>query len=204
VSPRLLVPFLLCAGLLIVPLVALSGGGPRTPGGMVRVAAGAPVVAAPTPDPSVAPADTVVTDAPPVSTAAAVEVASVAPSTSAAAPVAPVAKVHAASVPTATRRTAISSTPSSSVPPTTRPPAPAHTESGGASWYDTTKGTCAHQTLPFGTVVHIRATATGKTAVCTVEDRGPYVDGRIIDLAPDVFQQLATTSEGVIEVQIAW
>ena len=89
-------------------------------------------------------------------------------------------------------------------PTTTAPPKPRHTQSGPASWYGAPAGTCAHQSLPFGTVVEIRDVDNGNTATCTVEDRGPYEGGRIIDLAPDVFSRLAPTSEGVVNVQISW
>ncbi|HEY2430417.1 MAG TPA: septal ring lytic transglycosylase RlpA family protein [Acidimicrobiales bacterium] len=92
--------------------------------------------------------------------------------------------------------------PTTTSPPTTAAPRPSQT--GPASWYDTTAGTCAHQTLPFGTVVTITNLANGNTATCRVEDRGPYEGGRIIDLAPDVFSRLAPTSEGVINVRISW
>jgi len=83
------------------------------------------------------------------------------------------------------------------------PPSDDHT--GKASWYDEAPpGTCAHRTLPFGTIVTITDLATGKTAQCKVEDRGPFVDGYIIDLSKDVFSQLAPLSQGVIEVRIDW
>src|SRR5207248_10669627 len=50
------------------------------------------------------------------------------------------------------------------------------TQSGGATWYDAAPpGTCAHKTLPMGTVVTIRA-SNGATAQCTVSDRGPYAE----------------------------
>jgi rare lipoprotein A (peptidoglycan hydrolase) len=83
-------------------------------------------------------------------------------------------------------------------------PAPGRTQTGTASWYGAEAGSCAHQTLPFGTIVHIRDLDNGNTAICTVEDRGPYLDNRIIDLAPDVFAKLAPTSQGVANVEIAW
>ena len=79
------------------------------------------------------------------------------------------------------------------------------TQSGGATWYDAAPpGTCAHRTLPKGTVVHITDVANGATATCTVQDRGPYVDGMIIDLAKDVFSRMAPLSSGVIQVRISW
>ena len=54
-----------------------------------------------------------------------------------------------------------------------------------------------------GTVVTIRA-SSGATARCTVHDRGPYADGMIIDLAKDVFSQLAPLSQGVVQVVTSW
>jgi rare lipoprotein A (peptidoglycan hydrolase) len=85
-------------------------------------------------------------------------------------------------------------------------PAPSgNTQSGGATWYDAAPpGTCAHKTLPMGTVVTIRNNSTGATATCTVSDRGPYADGMIIDLAKDVFQKLAPLSQGVVQATITW
>ena len=93
---------------------------------------------------------------------------------------------------------------SSSGPSTSSAPS-GRSQSGGATWYDAAPpGTCAHQTLPMGTVVTIRSQATGKTATCRVDDRGPYANGMIIDLAKDVFSQLAPLSQGVVQVTISW
>ena len=78
------------------------------------------------------------------------------------------------------------------------------TQSGGATWYDAAPpGTCAHKTLPMGTIVTIRS-SSGATAQCRVSDRGPYADGMIIDLAKDVFEKLAPLSQGVVQVTISW
>jgi rare lipoprotein A (peptidoglycan hydrolase) len=89
-------------------------------------------------------------------------------------------------------------------PTTTTTPAADGTESGKASWYDHQAGICAHKTLPFGTVVTVTNTANGKSTRCTVGDRGPYVDGWIIDLNPQEFEQLAPRSTGVISVRLTW
>jgi rare lipoprotein A len=93
-------------------------------------------------------------------------------------------------------------------PPTTAAPAPApapaNTESGKATWYQWRDGECAHKTLPRGTVVTVTNVANGRTATCTVTDRGPYGDGRIIDLDDGTFAQLAPLSSGVIDVTISW
>ena len=91
---------------------------------------------------------------------------------------------------------------------TTRPPAASqsssNSETGPASWYDAPAGTCAHPSLPFGTVVTVTNLANGATTTCKVEDRGPYQGGRIIDLSEATFSQIASTSDGVIQVRISW
>jgi len=83
-------------------------------------------------------------------------------------------------------------------------PASGNTESGKASWYDHQAGICAHKSLPFGTVVTVTNTANGKSVQCTVGDRGPYVQGWVIDLNPREFEQLAPRSAGVISVRLDW
>jgi rare lipoprotein A len=71
-------------------------------------------------------------------------------------------------------------------------------ESGVASIYSTESGsgtasgqklnpnalTAAHKSLPFGTKVRVTNHRNGKTVVVTINDRGPFVRGRIIDLTP--------------------
>jgi rare lipoprotein A (peptidoglycan hydrolase) len=89
-------------------------------------------------------------------------------------------------------------------PSTTPVPAPPRTETGDASWYQAAPGTCAHPSLPFGTVVTIVDVANGHTATCTVDDRGPYHSGRIIDLSYDVFEKLAPVGLGIVDVRLSW
>lgn len=76
--------------------------------------------------------------------------------------------------------------------------------SGKASWYSGPAGTCAHRTLPFGTQVSVTNVANGRSVVCRVADRGPFVDGRVIDLSHDVFSQIANPGVGVISVRLSW
>jgi uncharacterized protein YabE (DUF348 family) len=83
----------------------------------------------------------------------------------------------------------------------TRPP---HTESGVASWYQRTGMVAAHKWLPFGTQVKVTNVANGRSVVVVINDRGPYLDGRIIDLSDDAFAQLAPLGSGTINVRIAW
>jgi rare lipoprotein A len=87
-------------------------------------------------------------------------------------------------------------------PPTTSEP---NAQSGKASWYEAAPpGTCAHRTLPMGTIVTVTATASGKSVNCRVADRGPYVNGWIIDLSKDTFSALAPLDAGVISVRLTW
>ena len=83
----------------------------------------------------------------------------------------------------------------------TRPP---RSESGIASWYHRVGMVAAHPSLPFGTEVHVTNVANGKTVTVVINDRGPYVDGRIIDLSDDAFARLAPLGTGTINVRITW
>ena len=91
------------------------------------------------------------------------------------------------------------------------------TETGKASYYTkswtgrlTSSGdrlhhdslTCAHRTLPFGTLLQVTNPANGRVVVVRVNDRGPYVRGRIIDLSWRAAQELDILSKGVAEVEI--
>lgn len=82
--------------------------------------------------------------------------------------------------------------------------APSASTSGKASFYSHTAGSCAHRTLPMGTTVTVTNLANGKSTTCKVADRGPFVEGRIIDLDKGVFSNIASTSTGVINVSISY
>ncbi len=75
---------------------------------------------------------------------------------------------------------------------------------GGATLYEAPAGTCAHRTLPFGTVVTVTRVATGASTTCRVADRGPFVSGMIIDLSMETFAEIASTDDGIIQVQLSW
>lgn len=68
--------------------------------------------------------------------------------------------------------------------------------------YNPNAATCAHRSLPFGTVVVVEDTATGKKAQCRINDRGPFVGGRIIDLSKRVARELGIIERGVARVRI--
>ncbi|MGI2171926.1 septal ring lytic transglycosylase RlpA family protein [Shewanella sp. MF05960] len=62
--------------------------------------------------------------------------------------------------------------------------------------------TAAHKTLPFGAHVKVTNTANGKSVIVNINDRGPFVKGRIIDLSKSAFSSIGNISAGVIEVKI--
>ncbi|MFI7430279.1 septal ring lytic transglycosylase RlpA family protein [Micromonospora sp. NPDC049836] len=94
-------------------------------------------------------------------------------------------------------------------------PAPKVVDSGscGASFYDegqmTANGetfnpdalTAAHKTLPFDTRVRVTNPANGKSVVVRINDRGPYIDGRCLDLSRAAFAAIAATSLGEVTVR---
>ena len=77
-------------------------------------------------------------------------------------------------------------------------------ESGQGTHYAFTSSSCAHKTLPFGTVVRIINLNSGASTTCTIRDRGPFATGRIIDMSLDTFARIAPLSQGVIPVRIEW
>jgi rare lipoprotein A len=85
------------------------------------------------------------------------------------------------------------------------PPPPCCRQEGGASYHDYTDvRMCAHKSLPKGTALTVTNLANGKQTTCVVGDRGPYVDGRILDLSKTAFSEIASLSDGVIRVSIEW
>ncbi len=89
---------------------------------------------------------------------------------------------------------------------------PSKSFSGNASWYgpgfhgkktasgqifDMNKCTAAHLKLPFATRVLVEDPRTGNTVIVTINDRGPYVRTRIMDLAKGAAKKLGTFSRGV-------
>jgi rare lipoprotein A len=91
---------------------------------------------------------------------------------------------------------------------------PASAQVGHASWYSLTSKTAsgercdpaaltaAHRTLPFGTKVKVENLKNGKSVVVRINDRGPFVGGRIIDLTKGAAARLGFVSSGVTKVRI--
>lgn len=62
--------------------------------------------------------------------------------------------------------------------------------------------TAAHRTLPFGTRVRVTNHSNGRSVVVTINDRGPFVGGRIIDLSRGAAQAISMTGAGVANVSL--
>jgi rare lipoprotein A len=90
-------------------------------------------------------------------------------------------------------------------------------ERGTASWYgekfqgrrtasgerfDMNDLTAAHRTLPFGTRVRVRSVVTGREVVVRINDRGPSIRSRIIDLSQSAADALGVRRLGVFQVEL--
>jgi rare lipoprotein A len=77
-------------------------------------------------------------------------------------------------------------------------------ESGLASYYEGIAShgemTCAHRTRALGSMAIV--THAGRTIRCRVNDRGPFVRGRIIDVSPSAARALGMTGAGVVLVSV--
>jgi rare lipoprotein A len=104
------------------------------------------------------------------------------------------------------------------VPPAPpRAPGPGYTETGVASWYghpyhgrqaangeiyDMEKLTAAHRTLPFDTWVRVVDLDNSKTVEVRIIDRGPFIDGRIIDLSHAAAKAIEMIGPGIAKVRL--
>ncbi len=68
--------------------------------------------------------------------------------------------------------------------------------------YHHSKATAAHPSLPFGTRVKVTNLANNKSTTVRINDRGPFVKGRIIDLSKSAAKKLGYLKEGVATVKI--
>jgi rare lipoprotein A len=62
--------------------------------------------------------------------------------------------------------------------------------------------TAAHPTLPFGTKVRVTDVSTGRSVTVRVNDRGPFVRGRVIDVSYAAAQSLGMVGRGVAKVKL--
>jgi rare lipoprotein A len=66
------------------------------------------------------------------------------------------------------------------------------------------KLTAAHKSLPFGTMVKVTNLSNGKTVKVKINDRGPYVEGRIIDLSKKAAKRIDMVKQGVVDVKVVY
>jgi rare lipoprotein A len=96
-------------------------------------------------------------------------------------------------------------------------PAPGFSQVGTASWYgrphhgrptasgerfDMRAMTAAHRDLPFGSIARVTNLETGRSVKVRINDRGPFVDGRILDLSAAAGAALGIKEAGTAEVRI--
>lgn len=63
--------------------------------------------------------------------------------------------------------------------------------------------TCAHRTLPFGTFLRVTNQSNGRSVIVRVNDRGPFVGGRVVDLSKAAATQLGMLKKGIVNVSVA-
>jgi rare lipoprotein A len=68
--------------------------------------------------------------------------------------------------------------------------------------YDMHALTAAHRTLPLGTRLRVTNVENGRTVVVRVNDRGPYVDGRVIDLSRAAAREIGALGDGLFDVRL--
>ena len=68
--------------------------------------------------------------------------------------------------------------------------------------YDMHKMTAAHRTLPFDTIVRVTNAKNGRVAEVRINDRGPFVDGRVIDLSLAAAEKIDMVAAGVVPVRL--
>jgi hypothetical protein len=180
------VAFVLCAALLVVPLVALHGSGDASAAPDRPVSGSATGPATRPTSGRHHPVPVVIAEA-------------------------PVREVTGTTLPPTTTTTSTVPPPTTTTTTTTTTTAPvvqaeatgAVETTGAVTYYDHPAGRCASPWLPFGTVVRVTNPANGATVTCTVDDREADT-ARSIDLATATFAELAPLSQGVIDARLSW
>ncbi len=76
------------------------------------------------------------------------------------------------------------------------------TQTASGEKFDANELTAAHPTLPFGTRLRVTNVATGRSVTVRVNDRGPYVPGRVVDVSYSAAQSLGMVGKGVANVRL--
>jgi rare lipoprotein A len=81
--------------------------------------------------------------------------------------------------------------------------APYHNRRGSnGEIYDMNAMTAAHRTLPLGSIVRVTNLESGKSAVVRITDRGPFIEGRIIDLSQAAAKQIGLVQKGTGKIRV--
>jgi len=73
----------------------------------------------------------------------------------------------------------------------------------GGKRFDPNGANAASKTLPLGTIARVTNLANGKSAIVEIQDRGPYVADRIVDLSPKTAEAIDIKHQGVARVEVA-
>ena len=76
------------------------------------------------------------------------------------------------------------------------------TKTASGEKFNTLDMTAAHPTLPFGTKLRVTNVASGKSVTVRVNDRGPYVSGRVVDVSYSAADALGMVGKGVAKVKL--
>lgn len=68
--------------------------------------------------------------------------------------------------------------------------------------YDKAKMTAAHKELPFGTMIRVTRLDNKKSVVLRINDRGPFISGRIVELSKNAAQKIGLIRDGIAEVKV--
>jgi rare lipoprotein A len=76
------------------------------------------------------------------------------------------------------------------------------TQTASGERFDTLELTAAHRTLPFGTRLRVTNVATGRSVTVRVNDRGPFVPGRVVDVSYSAAETLGMVGGGTAKVKL--
>lgn len=76
------------------------------------------------------------------------------------------------------------------------------TQTANGERFDTNAMTAAHRTLPFGTQLRVTSVTTGRSVTVRINDRGPFIKGRVVDLSLSAAKALGMVNAGVANVKL--
>ncbi|UQD71078.1 septal ring lytic transglycosylase RlpA family protein [Bradyrhizobium japonicum] len=76
------------------------------------------------------------------------------------------------------------------------------TETASGERFDKNELTAAHPSLPFGTKLRVTDVSSGRFVTVRVNDRGPYVRGRVVDISPSAAEALGMVDKGITNVRL--